>query len=615
MGTVFKRQYLAITIIAVFVLMTGFSTPITTAIDGPSNLNVGPYVDRVIFQVISAPDQRVLALQAGSIQMDSSFIESAFISTLEADPDISFANIPRNGYGHITINCNRFPLNITALRRAFAFAFDKTRVRTEIVDISSQEHDSVVPAPSSWCIEDNLPYHYYTAQSATGNAILDAAGFSVDSGTGYRLAPNGSPFNISIEYSSTSPAIAGAVCQIAVDALTALHVGAFTHAVDFDNLMLTVDNNDDFDMVFYAYDFPNHNVDWLAYNFWGELADVPNENPCNFRNATYDSWRDQLLLSTDYDEVYEAAAAMQLILHENVPMVVAYDNFFKQAYRNDMFEGYVEDQGRGVAGTWTIRKLQLISGTPGGALHIAVPDDPESFNIFTAHTPYASMILTELWPRLYMEGPNLQAFPYLTERLQIETHQDNPVVPAGHTRFTIDIIQDATWSNGMPITAEDAVFSLKYAVESGVYGNPAGRIFTDLVSAYAPSTYQSVVEFETESLWHFYKFAYTCIIPKHIFNNFDGIGYDGWNSWDPVFDPAAPHITSGPFTLTDPVIGDFYELTANPDFRYYSPENDTTSTSPSTISTTPPSLPLQALTILVGAGVLLVLVILLKRRR
>ncbi|MHA2045366.1 MAG: ABC transporter substrate-binding protein, partial [Candidatus Thorarchaeota archaeon] len=77
---------------------------------------------------------------------------------LDADPDISIFSALRNGYGHITINCRDYPLNISAFRRAFAFAFDKTRVTAEIMDGFSQEHDSLVPYPNSWSIEDDMPY-------------------------------------------------------------------------------------------------------------------------------------------------------------------------------------------------------------------------------------------------------------------------------------------------------------------------------------------------------------------------------------------------------------------------------------------------------------------------
>lgn len=579
METVSKRRLLVVALITVLVIMSVSPVVNVGAADFPSDLNVGPYVDHVVYKIMENMDQRILALQAGEVEIIARTIDPIHLATLQADADISLAWTLRNGYGHFTFNCRKYPLNISAFRRAFAYAFDKTRVTSEIFAGLSQEHDSVVPYVNGWCIEDDLPYNYYTAQVALGNQILDEAGFTTHPQYGYRLAPDGSFFDVYVEFPTGSPyvtAITSGVSQIAVDALDSLGVLCNTTAVDFNNSQARIANNGDFDMAFYAYNFHGYGVDWLADTFWGELADVPNENPSNFRNATYDSWRNQLLFSTEYEDVFEAAAAMQLILHENVPMVVAYENRYLHAYRNDVFTGYVEDVARGVDGTWTLRKIHRIDGVPGGSVGIAIEQEPDTFNIFVDSNSVASPMIAELWPTLYLRGPNLRPCPYLAEHLLTETHSDNPSIEQGHTRFTFDIVQNATWNDGTPITAEDVVFSFKYLFESGVYGNPASESLTGLVAAYAPTTYRAVFEFDTETYWHFSKFAYKYIIPKHIFNDATGIGYDKWDSWDPVYLNASLNLGSGPFLISDYEPGDFYEFSPNPDFCYYPVERVTT---------------------------------------
>ena len=534
------------------------------AVDVPGDLNVGPFVDRVVFKSIGT--DAVLEMLSGEIDLMAGFVLGEQLPLLEADPDIAVYTALRNGYGHITINCRDYPLNISGLRRAFAYAFDKTRVTVEIQDGFSQEHDSLVPYTCSWCIEDEMPYHYYTAQPEIGNAILDRLGFDIDPVTGWRNAPDGTPFSITIEYAASSPEVAGGTAQIGVDALNSLHINAQTRAADFYEYISRLDSHGDYDMIFYAFQFSYDEVDWLAYEFWSEYANEPYQNPCNFANDTYDSWRDQLLYSIEYEDVYEAAAQMQLILQENVPRLVVYMNQYFQPYRTDTFTGHVEDAGNYIAGQWTLRKIRRIDGTRGGTVTISSPD-PETFNIFLYSTVYASRIVRNLWPRLYHAGPDQKPWPDLAENLVIQKHADNPDVPAGHTRFIVDIIQNATWTDGVQITAEDVAFTFTYGLESAAYGNPA--IYPDLQAAYAISPYRVIIEFSTESYWHLSNFAYEIIIPKHIFNDVDGIGYAGWGTWNPVFDPAEPHVTCGPFTLTDVQAGEFYELTANPDFHYF----------------------------------------------
>ncbi|TFG99949.1 MAG: hypothetical protein E4H14_20055, partial [Candidatus Thorarchaeota archaeon] len=490
-----------------------------------------------------------------------------------ADPDIDIYSALRNGYGHITINCRDYPLNISGLRRAFAFAFDKTRVTTEIFDGFSQQHDSLVPYTNGWCIEEEFDWHYYSNQSDLGNMILDDLSFAINQTTGFRQAPNGEHFNIEILGGFEDPFAGGdpdwisyEVARIGVDSLHSLHINATVNS--YPRYTSIIEDHGEYDMVVYSENFEDYNVDWLAFEYWSEYADTPYQNPTNFANDTYDFWRDQLLYSTTYEDVYEAAAEMQKILHYNVPRLVVYENTYLQAYRSDQFSGHIEALGRNIADQWTMRKIQKLDGTQGGTVQISISEDPDSFNIFLSESPSTALILDNLYSSLYKRGPDLTPWPDLAEDMLIETHSDNSEVPDGHTRFTFDLIQNASWSDREVVTAEDVASSLTYAFESTHYGNPAGTDIGDLVAAYAPTPDTLIVEFSTESYWHFSTFAYDYVIPEHIFKNDGGIGYENWDSWNPVFNYSHPHVTCGPFTLIDYEDGEFYELVYNPSFHY-----------------------------------------------
>jgi ABC-type transport system substrate-binding protein len=348
-------------------------------------------------------------------------------------------------------------------------------------------------------------------------------------------------------------------------------------------------------MVYYAVNFYSNDVDWLAYEYWSEYADVEYQNPTNFRNATYDSWRDQLLHGSTYEEVYQAAAEMQKILHYNVPRFVVYENIYYQAYRNDQFTGHVEALGRPIPNHWTLSSIHKLDGTSGGSVPIAISEEPDSFNIYITNSVYSAAILSETWPSLYKYDPKFAPKPDLAKSMLTETHDDNPAVPEGHTRFTIDIIQNATWSDGEPLTANDVAFSYTYAFESAPFGNPAGTDIGDFVAAYASTPYRVVIEFATETYWHFSNFAYDIIIPEHIFNDETGIGYEGWNTWNPVFNPAEPNVNCGPFNFTDYEAGEFYKIEKNPLFHYLAdpltPIESTSSEPISSSTTTQATLP------------------------
>ncbi|MHA2022524.1 MAG: ABC transporter substrate-binding protein [Candidatus Thorarchaeota archaeon] len=588
MGKATHTTALVIIFALVVVLFGGI--PLVNSYSESDSLLTGPYVDEVIFRIMTSQDQRILALQAGEIEMCKSFFDPVYYNTLNADPDIEIYRAPRRGYGHLVINCRKYPLNISAFRRAFAFAFDKTRVTAEIFNGFSQEHDSLVPYPNGWCVEDEFTQHYYADQTALGAALLVEAGFTIDAGTGFLLAPNGDSFDISIEYTSSSPEIAGEVAQIGVDALHRLGVDAETRAADFNEYISRLDSHGDYDMVFYATNFYSNDVDWLAYSYWSENADVDHQNPTNFRNTTYDSYRDALLYGTTYEEVFEASAEMQKILHYQVPALVVYVNTYIQGYRNDVFTGHVEDLRNHISGPWTSRKIHKIDGTSGGSVPLSQSCEFASFNFFATQSSMSSsvyIIMNEnLHSSLYKRGPDVNPLPDLATSMTTETHSDNQAVPDGHTRFSIDIIQNATWSDGTPLTADDVAFTYAYQYESAAYGNPAGTVLEELVASYAPTAYRVVLEFSTESYWHFSDFAFDYIIPQHIFNDVDGIGYDGWNTWDPVFNATHPHVTCGPFIFSDYNRGEFYRLERNPLFHYAASPSVLTNETTTTITTT-----------------------------
>ncbi|MFW9794076.1 MAG: ABC transporter substrate-binding protein, partial [Candidatus Thorarchaeota archaeon] len=232
-----SKRVVASLIVILFAMIVVFESEQVTAIV-PSDINVGPYVENLEYKIIQSADQRVLAIQAGVIEMDTSSFSPVVYPIIDADPNIEISSILHDGYGQITINCRDYPLNITALRRAFAYAFDKVRVQSDIFSGLSRVHDSLVPyANSLFCIEDAMSYHYYTAEPTIGNQILDDAGFDIDPITGYRNAPDGNPFDITVEYSSADVLIAGGVAQIAADALIALDIDAQTQASDFSDFI------------------------------------------------------------------------------------------------------------------------------------------------------------------------------------------------------------------------------------------------------------------------------------------------------------------------------------------------------------------------------------------
>ncbi|UCE10168.1 MAG: hypothetical protein JSW61_14550 [Candidatus Thorarchaeota archaeon] len=595
MTTTRAKRTIAITLVLAFSLMA--ISPIFAAAQPPpaSDWKVGPYIDKIVFDVIQQDDQRILALQNNEIDIIDSFIEPDFVPVVEATENVATASNIRNGYGLVDINTAKYPMNITNFRRAVAFALDKQAIQQDIFEGLSNAHDSLVPATNPFSIEGQLPYTYYERNVDEGNRLLDLEGFVDVDLDGWREAPNGEPFDILVEASTTSN-VAQEVGTFVASALTDIGVNARMEPTDFYEYLNRLYFHLDFDMVFYANTWGSYDIDQMMQNYWGDYVDEPYQNSVNWVNATYDSWMDQLLYGETFEEVYEAAIEMQKIWVWSVPMLVCYENQYIFAFRDDTFTGHVNDPLSGAAGFWTNMKVQRTEGGPfGGTFRWGQSIDINTFNYLgSSSSGYTQDVLENIaWGAAALQIVDGEGYwrNWFAEEIISETHADNPAVPEGYNRFTINMIQNATHSDGMPVTAEDAAFSLNFFRDAP--GNFLAPPLARMTAAYAPTTYSLVVEFDTVSYWNLHNFANIPIIPKHFFEN---IPIEEWNLWQP--DPVADeYITQGPFYVSDRVEGEFTELTYNPDW-VFAPDR----TAPTTTTTTTPPPPPADFTMAIVAG-------------
>jgi ABC-type transport system substrate-binding protein len=555
----------------ILLISTGVSAgPIEIAAFSSHENYVGPYLDRIHYSIITQDDQAVLALQDDDIDLIGDMVDPSFLPALEASIGISTQVTRRNGYGYLHINCERYPMNITGFRRALAYALDKFEISTVTWDGLAEPQDSVVPKQSPWSVESELDSRYYYANVSIGNDILDAAGFVDSDHDDFREAPDGSELNVSV-FASISSNLAMEVASATVDALAALSIHGYVETDFYWYPTLPEDNpinNGDFDIVFRGETFSNWDVDWLAYEYWSEYADEVWWNIPRFRNATFDSYRQQLLHSVDHDEVFEASRQMQLILAHECPTIICYNNHQVSAYRTNRFEGHVNDVGDGVPCWWTNYKvsLQLQLGGPfGGIFRWSTPLDIDTFNFMSSSSAYAWSIFQMLYESLFRTDSAGNTIPWLVESYSLETKDDYEFVPVNHTRLTLNLYENITWSDGTPFSAEDVKFTFEFYQNATDNPYSVGLEEIDNIVVMTPRTLY--IDMLSESYWHLTNIGFRPILPKHIFEN---INPENWELWDP--DPRVHSIvTLGPFNISTYVPGEFIELSHNPSY-FRSPE-------------------------------------------
>lgn len=615
------------TILLIYIMMMNAAVLLMTeSYTLSSDVMDGAYADEITFSVMTNETDAIAALLDGEIDLIGDDVDSSCIQELEEAANIETAEHLRNEYGCIAINCDMYPLNITAFRRACAIAVDKEAISREVLDNMSVPLDGCVPKVNPFSVEGQLDYDYYTSNIELGNTTLDAAGFDDVDYDGFREAPNGEDFTVLIEchlYSEIEYDIASRVA----DALQALGVDARAEPTVWYEAMNRLSYNGDYDMILLRpgwiqwYDLmpylDDFNVDWLAYEYWSENADNPDRNLPRFQNDTYDSWRNQLLYSPGYEDTYQAAIEMQKIWTYQCPMLVLYEPLETFAYRTDRFDGFKNDLDGGVPGYWTNYKAHLKEsegGPLGGTLRWSIPEDLDSFNMMTSASESTIKVLSMLYDSLIVQDWEGNDVNWLTTDYTVETHDDNSEIPEGRVRFTFDIVEHATWTDGEDLTPVDIAFSLNYYRDAT--DHPFSSGLDRLTAVFAPPDENTViVEFSNGSYWNLRAIGSKPIIPKDVFVE---IGLNGWDEWSPS-PPDQEMVTSGPYNVTGYVPGDSCTLSRNSNHFHLLEEAETTTT---TISeTTPtsnglfPAPDILLIVTLASIGVIVVVGVLIIRRR
>ncbi|MFW9920979.1 MAG: ABC transporter substrate-binding protein [Candidatus Thorarchaeota archaeon] len=537
----------------------------------------GPFLERILFNIITQDDYLFTALDNNQIDLIGDILDPSLLDGLgPLHPElIDVVNSLRNGYGYMAFNCEKYPLNISQFRRAIAYAVDKMEITEAIWNGLAVPLDSLVPQNNPLSVEGDVPFSYYDQDNETAMAILDNLGFIDVNEDGYRELPNGTSFDVRIDYGTTSN-IVKEISMMFEETLERIGINATAFPYDFYIYPQQYPSYfENFEMIFGGRSFPTFDLDWMA-------CPNPPSSPLyniniNWSNSTYDSWSSQLLSSTEYSDIAEATLEMQKIWLEECPYIVCYQNRLLYAHRNDKFTGFVNDVLKGVPSFWTNYKLRLDSGPLGqigGTLRIGVPLYPDTYNLMTSSSTYSLKIFDILYDSLLKQSPDGSSIPWLAKNYTITTTEDDVAISEGHSRLTFDILDNATWSDGEPLTAEDISYSLSYYVNS--VGNPLGQDLLGLVTTYAPNDYRVVVEFNTTSYWHLHSIGYKPIMPKQVLET---IGLSEWQDWKP--DPlSGEFVTSGPFNISDYVENEYVELTRNPAYFYQPHAVEATDTSP-----------------------------------
>lgn len=174
----------------------------------------------------------------------------------------------------------------------------------------------------------------------------------------------------------------------------------------------------------------------------------------------------------------------------------------------------------------------------GGTLRIGTSSRIDSLNPYVAFNQDAYTTFMYVYPFLVQYDKDLQFAPDFATKW--ETSKDG-------LTWTFHTVAGSKWSDGKPLTAEDAAWTINTDVKyQGTGGANTAGLIAHIKSASAPDANTLVVKYEKPVGNVLSQFQQLAILPKHIW-----AGYTGHKGADlKTFANAAPVVSGGAFTLT-----------------------------------------------------------------
>jgi peptide/nickel transport system substrate-binding protein len=182
----------------------------------------------------------------------------------------------------------------------------------------------------------------------------------------------------------------------------------------------------------------------------------------------------------------------------------------------------------------------------------------DTFNPFTTYTVLSEMAWLDVYSFLLRFDQSFQpVVPDLAYNWTISP------ISSSESVATFNLVKNATWSDGVPVTSQDVLYSYQVA------NNSASRVepfLIPVISITAPDNYTVIFHYKPVAIFMSMTIAQQiAIVPAHV-----------WKKYVP--DPSNatqlgnyqdyPLVGCGPFTVTNYVQGQYIELTSNPNYFY-----------------------------------------------
>ncbi len=288
----------------------------------PSYFEKGrPYLDSVVFRMISNDNARVNALRSGGVDMIE-FVPWKDIDTLKRQPGIDVQNAG-GAFMSLWSNISKPPFDNPKVRRALAFAIDREAIsKAAFFGYGMALTGLPTPSDSPYYREDLA--HYFSHDPKKAKALLAEAGYA-----------NGFDVDL-IVYQGLS--IYTTTAQIVQANLKEVGVNVRIKLMEWANVVESKDKGQ-YDLMVYGVNIKLPDPDVYAYYFGAESSYWA--KPIGFSDPTIERLLEQGRSLTDVNGRKEVYGKLQERILELSPWIFINWREQAQAYR-DKVKGYVQ---------------------------------------------------------------------------------------------------------------------------------------------------------------------------------------------------------------------------------------------------------------------------------
>lgn len=321
-----------------------------------AGMQLGPYVEWVVFHVYRSVGEALAALKNGEIDFYAGDVCEQSVAELKDEPDLQFFRTDRRGYDYLGFNLRRPPYSDRAFRQAVAALIEREDMIDKAFADDVVPARSVIPAHNAfWCdAQLQLPGDGLAGDDARldfAKELLRKAGYTWEKDS--LLLPAGgkmAPMELLTTPAGCRPD-RFAAALLMKKWLARVGIPVTIRMLALQDLLKALSGGE-FDAYLMGWTNLSDEPAYLNTFFHSREARLGGKNYSGFKNAEFDRLAESAQVEVDPLKRKEYVVALQRLLASELPYIPLYSKKKIDAVRVDRLTGWVPQPG-GVGNLWS----------------------------------------------------------------------------------------------------------------------------------------------------------------------------------------------------------------------------------------------------------------------